>query len=102
MILVADRANHPGEPDELEKFGVTAGPTECRAFPFVQVKEARVEKWFADSGKSLEKIEAAIDKDLKPQSFAFPDTIRVDANLDVERAVKTVHNVAALPARPDR
>ena len=101
VILVDDRANHPGEPDELEKFGITAGPTNAR-IPFVQVKEARVEKWFADSGKSLEKIEAAIDKDLKPQSFAFPDTIRVDANLDVERAVKTVHNVAALPARPDR
>ena len=101
VILVADRANHPGEPDELEKFGITAGPTNAR-IPFVQVKEARVEKWFADSGKSLEKIEAAIDKDLKPQSFAFPDTIRVDANLDVERAVKTVHNVAAfLPGQTD-
>ena len=101
MILVADRANHPGEPDELEKFGVTAGPTNAR-IPFVQVKEARVEKWFADAGKSLEKIQGEIDKDLKPQSFAFPDTIRVDANLDVERAVKTVHNVAALlPGQTD-
>ena len=27
VILVADRANHPGAPDELEKFGVTVGPT---------------------------------------------------------------------------
>jgi peptidase M28-like protein/PDZ domain-containing protein len=43
----------------------------------------------------LAQIQAAIDKDLKPQSFAFPDTIQVDANLDVERPVKTVHNVAA-------
>jgi hypothetical protein len=101
VILVADRANHPGEPDELEKFGVTAGPTNAR-IPFVEVKEARIDKWFSDSGKSLEKIQSAIDKDLKPQSFAFPDTIRVDANLDVERAVKTVHNVAALlPGQTD-
>ncbi len=101
VILVADRANHPGEADQLEKFGVTAGPTNAR-IPFVQVTEARVEKWFSDAGKNLEKIEGDIDKDLKPQSFAFPDTIHVDANLDVQRAVKTVHNVAAmLPGQTD-
>src|ERR1035441_7264602 len=87
VILVTDRANHPGAADELEKFGVTAGPTDAR-IPFVQVTEARVDKWFADAGKSLDKIQGDIDKALKPQSFAFPDTIRVEANLDVERAVK--------------
>jgi aminopeptidase YwaD len=101
VILVTDRANHPGAADELEKFGVTAGPTDAR-IPFVQVTEARVDKWFADAGKSLDKIQGDIDKDLKPQSFAFPDTIRVEANLDVERAVKTVHNVDAfLPGESD-
>jgi hypothetical protein len=101
VILVTDRANHPGEADQLEKFGVTVGPTNAR-IPFVQVTEARVDKWFSDAGKSLDKIEADIDKNLKPQSFAFPDSIRVEANLDVERAVKTVHNVAAmLPGQTD-
>ncbi|HTS63963.1 MAG TPA: M28 family peptidase [Candidatus Acidoferrales bacterium] len=94
VILVMDRANHPGMADELEKFGVTAGPSNA-GIPFVQVKEERVDRWFTDAGKSLEQIQAAIDKDLKPQSFAFPESIQVDANLDVERAVKTVHNVAA-------
>jgi hypothetical protein len=94
VILVSDRANHPGAADELEKFGVTAGPTNA-GIPFVQVKEERVDRWFADAGKPLAQIQAGIDKDLKPQSFAFPDGIRVDANLDVERAVKTVHNVVA-------
>jgi hypothetical protein len=101
VILVTDRANHPGEGDELEKFGVTVGPTNAR-IPFVQVAEARVDKWFSDAGQSLDKVQADIDKDLKPRSFAFPDTIRVDANLDVERAVKTVHNVVAmLPGQTD-
>ncbi len=101
VILVADRANHPGTADELEKFGITVGPTNAR-IPFVQVKEARVDKWFSDAGKSLDRIQTDIDKDLKPQSFAFPDTIRVDANLDIERAVKTVNNVAAfLPGQTD-
>jgi len=94
VILVNDRANHPGAADELEKFGVTAGPTNA-GIGFVQVTEAKVDKWFADAGKSLDQVEAEIDKDLKPQSFAFPDFLQIDANLDVERAVKTVHNVAA-------
>jgi hypothetical protein len=101
VILVSDRANHPGDADQLEKFGITVGPTNAR-IPFVQVTEARVDKWFSDAGKSLDKIEADIDKDLKPQSFPFPETIRVEANLDIERAVKTVHNVVAmLPGQTD-
>jgi hypothetical protein len=101
VILVADRANHRGEAEELEKFGVTSGPTNAR-IPFVQVKEARVEKWFTDAGKNLETIQGEIDKNLKPQSFAFAETLRVEANLDVERAVRTVHNVAALlPGQTD-
>ena len=29
----------------------------------------------------------SLDKDLKPRSFPFPDTIRVEANLDIERAI---------------
>ncbi|HKA01741.1 MAG TPA: M28 family peptidase [Candidatus Solibacter sp.] len=94
VILVNDRANHPSAADELEKFGITAGPTNA-GIPFVQVKEERVDQWFADAGKPLAQIQASIDKDLKPQSFAFPASIHVDANLDVERAVKTVHNVLA-------
>jgi len=101
VILVADRANHPGAADELEKFGVTVGPTNAR-IGFVQVKEAHLEKWFTDAGKSLDTIQASIDKDLKAQSFAFPDTIRVNANLDVQRAIKNVDNVAAyIPGETD-
>src|SRR5215471_2762294 len=94
VILVMDRANHPGAADELEKFGVTAGPSNA-GIPFVQVKEDRIDRWFKDAGRNLADIQSAIDKDLKPDSFAFPDSIQVRATLDVERAVKTVHNVAA-------
>jgi hypothetical protein len=94
VILVMDRANHPAATDELEKFGVTAGPSNA-GIPFVQVKEERLDRWFTDAGKTLTQIQADIDKTLKPQSFAFPAGIQVSANLDVERAVKTVHNVVA-------
>src|SRR5215471_2387967 len=94
VILVMDRANHPDAADELEKFGITAGPSNA-GIPFVQVKEQRIDQWFASAGKNLKQIQSDIDKSLKPESFPFPTTLNVDANLDVERAVKTVHNVVA-------
>src|SRR5712692_2651515 len=92
VILVNDRANHPGNPDELEKFGAAAGPNNA-GIPFFQVKAARVEKWFTDEGKDLGQLEGAIDRELQPQSFAFADSVKVDGNIEVTRAVKTVHNV---------
>jgi hypothetical protein len=101
VILVSDRANHRSEPDQLERFGRTEGPAEA-GIPFVQLKEEKVEPWFAEAGKKLDAIEADIDRTLKPESFAFPDSLRVDANLDVERDAKTVHNVAGyLPGETD-
>jgi hypothetical protein len=101
VILVNDAAHHPGEGDELEKFTDSGGPSDA-GIAFVQVKEQNVEPWFAAAGKKLETIETEIDRDLKPESFAFPDTLRVDANLDVVRELKTVHNVAAyLPGQTD-
>jgi hypothetical protein len=92
VILVNDRPNHPGNDDDLEKFGATAGANNA-GIAFLQVKEALVAKWFAASGKDLAQIEHAIDRDLTPQSFAFPATVKIEAAADVTRAVKTVHNV---------
>jgi len=101
MILIEDRANHPNEAPELVKFGSTEGPKDA-GIEVVEVKESLVDGWFQDAGKSLGKLEADIDKDLKPESFAFPDTIRVDAQVDIQHEVKTVHNVVAyLPGTTD-
>jgi len=94
LILIDDHAAHPGEPWEMQKFGSTAGPLDA-GIVILQVKEERIDAWFQEAGKSLDAVEAAIDKDLRPQSFAFPDTLRVDAAVDIARVVKTVHNVAA-------
>ncbi|MFB3829770.1 MAG: M28 family peptidase [Bryobacteraceae bacterium] len=94
VILVMDRGNHPGSEDALESFSRSVGPADA-GIPFSQVKTAVAEQWFALAGRKLEDIQKAIDKDLRPQSFAFPDSLQVDARLDLERAVKTVHNVAA-------
>jgi hypothetical protein len=101
VLLVADRANHPGEPDGLEKFGRTAGPVEA-GIPFLQVRASIAADWLAAAGQNLDRIEADIDKDLKPRSFALPESIRVSAAVAVKREVKTVRNVAGyLPGEMD-
>jgi hypothetical protein len=83
MILIDDHANHPNQPSELVKFGSTEGPKDA-GLEIVEVKESLIDGWFRDAGKSLDQLEADIDKDLKPESFAFPDTIRVDAQVDIQ------------------
>jgi aminopeptidase YwaD len=94
VIMVNDVAVHSNDTDDLEKFGSTAGPDNA-GIDFVQVKAASVNKWLAPTGKTIQAIEADIDKALKPESFALPDTLRLDMNIDIAREVKTVHNVGA-------
>ena len=101
VILIADRAAHPGEAEELPKFTSEAGPGDA-GIPFVQVRSDIATRWFALAGKDADAIQAGIDKDLQPRSFAFPDTLQVDANVDVERVVKTTENVVGyLPGQTD-
>ena len=101
VILINDIANHRSDGDELEQFGSTEGPDEA-GIPFVQVKVNKISNWFTEASKDLDTIEADIDRSLKPESFAFPDSLRIDANLDVERSIKTVHNVVGyLPGETD-
>ncbi len=91
VVLINDRSNHRGETDQLEPFGKTAGPADG-GIPFVQIKAEVAERWISNAGKNLDQISSDIDKDLKPHSFALPG-VEVRENIDVERAVKTVHNV---------
>jgi Peptidase family M28/PDZ domain/PA domain len=94
VLFVNDVAVHSGDGDELEKFGATAGPDNA-GIEFVQVKANIVNKWLALAGKNLEGIESGIDKDLHPESFALPESLHLDLNVDIGREIKTVHNVAA-------
>ena len=101
VILVNDTFNHRGESDDLEKFERQVGPGNA-GIPFVQIKEEVAARWISDAGRNIEDIATAIDRDLKPQSFALPDSIEIRENIDIERAVKTVHNVAGyLPGETD-
>jgi hypothetical protein len=99
--MIADRPNHADKPEELQKFGMADGPRDA-GIPFVQVKSDYAAPWFATAGKKIDTLMSEIDKDLKPRSFAFPDSLRVNIETDITREVKTVHNVAGyLPGETD-
>ncbi len=107
VILVRDKVNHQtgsgrtgSDKEELEAFGGTAGPTDAGIL-VVQVKESVAESWLRGAGKDLMEIERGINADVKPRSFALPG-VEVRENVDVERVVKTVHNVVGyLPGETD-
>jgi hypothetical protein len=100
MILVNDLGNHPGEPDELIKFGTLTGPEEMQ-IAALQVKAAVVEEWLKPAGKSLEELRQAIDKDLSSHSFALPPPAQVALSVDVKRVRKEVANVIGVLAGQD-
>jgi aminopeptidase YwaD len=93
VILVNDVPHHANEPDELVKFD--AGESEDIGIPFVHIQAVQAEPLFAAVRKNLGQLVDEIDRDLKPESFAFPETFQVEEQADVERVRKTVHNVAA-------
>ncbi|HTR35540.1 MAG TPA: M28 family peptidase [Bryobacteraceae bacterium] len=94
VLMVNDVAAHTNDADDLEKFGATAGPANA-GIEFIQVKANVADQWLGLAGKNLAQIEAGIDKDLHPESFALPDSLKLDLDVDITREVKTVHNVGA-------
>ncbi len=94
LLMVNDAAAHPDQEDKLEKFGTTEGP-ENAGIEFAQVSEALAGAWLEAAGSSLKSAEAAIDAGERPHSFALPAGLRLRLRMDVEREVKTVHNIAA-------
>lgn len=100
VVFVSDVSNH-SDPDDVDKFSRNVGPG-FRGVPFVQVRAEIVEQWLALSGKNLKELIAAIDKDLKPQSFDLPANLSTELSVDVQREVKRVPNVCAyLPGETD-
>lgn len=94
VILINNPVTHPNDADRLEKFGRAAGPSDA-GIPYIQLKSEYATKWFETAGKELREISEGIDKDLNPRSFAFPDSVHVEMDVDVVREEKTVHNVGA-------
>ncbi len=94
VILINDIYAHGGDEDKFESFGHTAGPGNAGIY-FIQMKAEVAEGWLSAAGKNLKDIEEGIDKDLKPRSFVLPDGLEAQVTVDIERDVKTVHNVGA-------
>jgi len=98
VILVNGKLG-PNEEDLLLKFGSLAGPRDVGIL-MVQVKNAVVESWFKEAGKSLADSQKEIDGDLKPRSSALLDLLRVALDVDIETLHATVNNVLAyLPGK---
>lgn len=95
MVLVNDAGNHPERGDDLIRFGGLAGPEEMK-LAALQVKGARVDQWLEHSGRTLEALRQAIDKDLSNHSFALQPSARLSLTVDVQRIRKQVANVVGV------
>lgn len=101
VLLVNDAPVHPGEEDRFEKLESTMGADNSGIF-FVQIKPEEADRLLAPASKNLKDLLAAVDKELRPQSTALPDTETVELDVDIQREVRTVHNVSAfLPGETD-
>jgi hypothetical protein len=101
VIMINNMVNRSGETDKLEKFGQTNGPADA-GIPFIHMKAEIAERWIRSAGKDLKGLVANIDHDLKPRSFAFPDTLKVDLESQVQQVQKKVRNVLGyLPGETD-
>jgi Zn-dependent M28 family amino/carboxypeptidase len=66
----------------------------------MQVKAEVVEGWFGAVGREFAAVQQEIERDLKPRSFEFAESLRLELTVDITRESRRVHNVLAyLPGR---
>jgi len=100
-VVVLNGKLGDGEEDLLTRFGSVSGP-ENVGIVMVQVKNAVADSWFKSAGKSLKDAQDQINSSSQPNSFAFPETLRLSLNVDIETTRATVNNVLAwLPGQTD-
>jgi peptidase M28-like protein/PDZ domain-containing protein/PA domain-containing protein len=100
-LIVVNGKLGEGEEDLLTRFGSVSGP-ENVGIVMVQVKRAAADAWFQAAGKSLKEVQEQINASTNPASFAFPDSLPVSLNVDIETTRATVDNVLAwLPGQTD-
>jgi hypothetical protein len=90
VILVNGDASHD---DSLIRFGSVAGPENAGVL-MLQVKNTIADRWVGQSGKSLAELQNEITD--KPRSFALPDSIQVDIQVDIQRDRAQVNNVLGM------
>jgi len=100
-VIVINGKLGDGEEDLLTRFGSVSGP-ENAGIMFVQVKNAAAESWFAAAGKSLADVQNQINTSSIPGSFAFPASLQISLQVNIESTRATVNNVLAyLPGKTD-
>ncbi len=100
-VVVLNGKLGDGEEDLLTRFGSVSGP-ENVGIVMVHVRNTVADSWFQSAGKSLKEAQDQINSSGKPNSFAFPDTLRLSLNVDIETTRATVNNVLAwLPGQTD-
>jgi aminopeptidase YwaD len=100
-IVILNGKLGDGEEDLLTRFGSVSGP-ENVGIVMIQVKNAAADEWFRAAGKTLKDVQDQINSSTKPASFAFPDTLHLALNIDIETTRATVNNVLAwLPGQTD-
>ena len=100
LILVNGKLGD-GEEDLLTRFGSVSGP-ENSGILILQVKNAIADEWLRSTKGSLASAQTEIEHSGKPGSVAFPETLRVTAQVDMETTRAVVNNVLAfLPGKTD-
>ncbi len=94
LVLVNDPLPHQKEEDLLMKFGSVVGP-ENVGLPVAHAKQAVVDRWLARRG-GLADLQAAIDKELKPQSFALGPSLQAQMSINIRRIVRQTENVIGI------
>lgn len=102
VLFVNDRPAHTNNgPETLDPFSPSVGPG-SPGIPFVQIKYETAETWLGRNHQSLKTWIEAVDRDLKPNSFALNGPVQIDLTVDVIRDHKDVPNVCAyLPGETD-
>ncbi|MEW6368537.1 MAG: M20/M25/M40 family metallo-hydrolase [Acidobacteriota bacterium] len=100
VIVVADPSHAEDEREALPPFK-EGGIAEDWGLPVVAVHLPVIKSLLAAAGKDFSAIHAAIDRDLKPQSFSLPQ-MSASIDLTASKTRKPVRNVAAeVPGRID-
>src|ERR1700732_4158436 len=100
-VIVVNGQLGNDEEDLLTRFGSVSGPEDVGVV-LLQAKNNVAQAWFAAAGKSLADVQSKINAATQPASFAFPDTLNlgIDVNIETTRAI--VNNVLAfIPGKTD-
>ena len=106
LIVAEPNRKHPSNQERVARIGGGGGrsvpiPSQALAddalhTPAATISDAVAKELFATSGADPSELQAAIDRDLKPQSRALPDTQVTLHNRNASVSSGTTYNVAGL------